>query len=243
MGWNINASYWRLNAQGITPATAGKVFYVSDSTWWNAQYLNDVFTLDFDWVHRVFTTITLALGACVAGRGDVVVIASDYTTAPTDTELWSAGTKWVKILFSNGNTFGEQLAMTANKALPATTNGTLFTVTWVCELISIIGIVTTVIQTQACNLKLSTVSNSATTDVCDVLNISAKAVQSRFSITGTFGDSLISTAKGVPVARQATSLVVQEGTIVANTTATNTGAVRWLVRYKPLQDGSRIVWA
>ena len=48
MGWNNNASYGRLNAQSITPATAGKVFYVSDSTGLNAQYLADVFIGDYD---------------------------------------------------------------------------------------------------------------------------------------------------------------------------------------------------
>jgi hypothetical protein len=51
---------------------------------------------------------------------------------------------------------------------------------------------------------------------------------------------MINTAKWVPVARQATSVVVQEGTIIATTSATNTGAIRWSVLYRPLQNGSRI---
>ena len=63
------------------------------------------------------------------------------------------------------------------------------------------------------------------------------------SITGTFADALINTAKGVPVARQATSLVIQEGTIIATTSATNGGAIRWSVVYKPLQAGSKVVAA
>jgi len=243
MGWNNNASYWRLNAQSITPATAGKVFYVSDSSGLNSQYLNDVFPGDYDWVNRVYSTITLAIGACVAGRWDIVVISSDYTTSPTDIELGSSGTKWVKILFSNLLNYWEQLVMTTNKSLPATTTGALFTVVGVCEIISVIGEVTTILQTQACNLKLSTVSNSATTEICSDLNISGKLVQSRMSITGTFGDALINTAKGVPVARQATSVIVQEGTIIATTSATNTGAIRWTARYKWMREGSRIIAA
>lgn len=133
--------------------------------------------------------------------------------------------------------------MTASKALPASTTGDLFTVTGLVEVIAIIGVVTTVIQTQTCNLKLSTVSNSATTDICADLDITAKAAQSRMSITGTFANALINTAKGVPVARQATSFIAQEGTIIATTSATNTGAIRWIVRYKPLQEGARIVAA
>jgi hypothetical protein len=133
--------------------------------------------------------------------------------------------------------------MGASSALPATTTGTIFTVTGLVEVIAIVGIVTTVIQTQTCNLKLSTVSNSATTDICANLDISAKAAQSRMSITGTFANAMLNTAKGVPVARQATSIVVQEGTIIATTDATNTGAIRWSVLYRPLQEGSRIVSA
>jgi len=43
-------------------------------------------------VTRVYSTITLALAATVADRGDTIVIAPDYTTAITDAELTTAGT-------------------------------------------------------------------------------------------------------------------------------------------------------
>lgn len=133
--------------------------------------------------------------------------------------------------------------MGASKSLPATTTGDLFTVTGLVEVIAIIGVVTTVVQTQACNLKLSTVSNGATTDISADLNITGALAQSRMSITGTFANATINTAKGVPVARQATPIVIQEGTIIATTSATNTGAIRWMIRYKPMQEGARIVAA
>ena len=230
-------------AAATTPSTTGKTFLAVLSTSTNLGLLQDLFTVDNDGVQRVYTSLTTALAACVAGRGDVVVVSPDLTTAPNDTELASAGTKGVKIVFANIAGSGEQIAMTTSKSLPATTTGDIFTVTGLVEVISIIGVVTTVVQTQACNLKLSTVSNSATTDVCADLNISAAAAQSRMSITGTFANALINTAKGVPVARQATSFIAQEGTIIATTSATNTGAIRWVVRYKPLQEGARIVAA
>ena len=60
------------------------------------------------------------------------------------------------------------------------------------------------------------------------------------SITGTFVNAMINTAKGVPVARQATSIVAQEGTIILTTSATNTGNIRWSVRYKPLSYWARV---
>lgn len=245
MARSKEAGYGRLAAQTLTRRTAGKTFYVTSAigTGANAQFLQDVFTPDNDGVSRVYSSITLATAALVANRGDVIVVASDYTTAPTDTELAAIATAKATIVFADQTETSEMIAMTINKALPATTTGAIFTITGVVEIISIIGVVTTVIQAQSCNCKISTVSNSATTDICADLDINGKLAQSRMSITGTFANAMINTAKGVPVARQATSIIAQEWTVILTTSATNTGNIRWLVRYKPLQPGSRIVAA
>jgi len=243
MSLNLNAGYGSVVANSVTPSTTGKTFFAILSTATNLSALQDLFTIDNDGVQRVYTSLTSALAACVAGRWDVVVISSDLTTAPTDTELGSAGTKGVRLVFANVPESWELIAMTSNKALPATATGSIFTVTGVVEILAIVGVVTTSIQAQACNAKIATVSNSATTDVCANLDLNAAAAQDRLSITGTFANAMIKTAKGVPVARQATSFIAQEGTIALITGATNTGNVRWMVRYKPLQEGSRIVAA
>ena len=247
--YNNNASYGALAARALTPMTTGKTFYVTAAigTGKSAQFLQDIFPTDSDGVVRVYEDITDAIAACTAGRGDVIVIANDYTTAPTDTELTALATAGASIVYAanagNGNDATEFNVTGGSKTLPATGTGSLFTVTGVVEIIAIVGVVTTVIQTQACNLKLSTVSNSATTDICADLNISANAAQSRYSITGTFANALINTAKGVPVARQATSVIAQEGTIIATTSATNTGAIRRSVIYRPVQVGSKVTAA
>ena len=240
--FNQNASYGRAIFQQATGKTAGKTFYVSSASGANINNLQQLFTPDDTGVNpiRLFTSITLALAECVAGRWDIILVAPDYTTAPTDTELGSAGTKWVLIEYMNQKASNDQLAVTSNLALPASTTGTIFNVTGVCEVIAIFGIVTTVIQTQTCNFKLSTVSHSATTDICANLDITAAAVADRFSITGTFANAMIKTAKWVPVARQATSIIVQEGTIIGTTSATNTGNVRRHVLYRPLTPWARI---
>lgn len=243
MSYNINAGYGAVVANATMGRTVGKTFFVTASSGKNVDFMQDVFGTDYDGLGRVYATITLALAQCVTGRGDVVIVASDFTTAPTDANLTSAGTKGVKITFSNQGDASEFVEMGTSKNLPATTTGAIFTVTGVVEIIAITGVVTTVIQTQACNVKVSTVSNSATTDICANLDVTAAAAQSRMSITGTFANALLNTAKGVPVARQATPLIVQEGTIILTTSATNTGAIRWAVRYRPLQEGSRIVAA
>lgn len=242
MALNLNAWYGSKISNKIAGKTAGKTFYVTSSTGANWPTLQQLFTPDDTWVNqvRVWSSITLALAECVTGRGDVILVAPDYTTAPTDTELGSAGTKWVRIEYINQPEWVYQVAATANLALPATTTGTLFTVTGLCELIAIVWVVTTVIQSQTCNFKISTVSNSTTTDICTNLNINGNLAQSRYSITGTFADAMINTNRWVPVARQATAIIIQEGTIIATTSATNTGNIRWVALYRPLSPWARI---
>ena len=101
MALNLNSGYGMAVAGATIPSTTGKTFFVILSTSTNLPAMQDLFTFDTDGVQRVYTSLTTALAACVAGRGDVVVISSDLTTAPTDTELSSAGTKGVKIIFAN----------------------------------------------------------------------------------------------------------------------------------------------
>ena len=245
MSLNQNASYWKAMLEKLIAKTAGKTYFVTGAigTGANAQVIQELFPVDQDGKLRVYSTITLALAACTAGDNEAIVIASDYTTAPTDTELGSAGTKGVAIYFADQLDSSEQVAMTDNKLLAQTGDLDIFTVTGICEVISIVGIVTTVIQTQTNASLLKTVSNSATTDICAALDITAKTAQSRMSITGTFANAMINTAKWVPVARQATSFVVQEGSIQLECAASNTGAIRRSIVYKPLSLGARIVVA
>lgn len=243
MALNLNAWYGSKISDKITGRTAGKTFYVTSATGANGATLQELFTPDDTWVNqvRVWSSITLALAECVTGRGDVIMLAPDYTTAPTDTEIGSAGTKWVRIVYMNETDLSlEQRAVSANLALPASTTGTIFTVVWLVELVSIHWVITTAIQAQACNLKLSTVSNWTTTDLCANLDINAKAAQSRLYITGTLANAMGSTAKGVPWIRQAWALMLQEGTIIATTDATNTGNIRRHVFYKPMSPWARI---
>lgn len=242
----MNAGYGSLIAHGLHKSTTGKTFFVTDpiGVGASAQLLHDIFPVDNDGVVRVHNNFASALAATVAGRWDVIVIANDFTTAPTDAELTTAGTNWVSIVQSGANTpWNEVLVTGSSKTLPASTTGTLFAVTGVVEIVAIVWVVTTAIQDQACNLKLSTVSNSATTDVCSNLDIADDAAQSRMSITGTFANALINTAPWVPVARQATSFIAQQWNIIATTTATNTGAIRWSVLYRPIQAWSKVVAA
>jgi hypothetical protein len=118
--------------------------------------------------------------------------------------------------------------------LPATTSANLFTITGGRILLTaIVGQVTTVIQTQANNLNLAfdpTVAGS-NVNLCAVLNISAHAVGTLYSITGVPTDAMLS---GLAVMSMTTPVILQPGAIVATTSATNTGQVSWKMWYMPL---------
>jgi hypothetical protein len=126
--------------------------------------------------------------------------------------------------------------------LPASTQTAKFTISGGKVIISdIIGEVTTIIQNQACNLKL--VSNptvGADVDLCAVLDINADVVGTVYSITGTLADAMIATTSGAGVS-QASPITVNAGTIDVSTSATNTGSVKWTLFYIPVEAGAKVV--
>ena len=127
--------------------------------------------------------------------------------------------------------------------LPASTTGAIFTVSGGPVLLTfILGSVTTVIQTQACNYSLESDPTVAGSNValCAVLDISAKAVGTYFTITGTLATAMSS---GLAVIGQNTKLVVPAGSIVQKTSATNTGQVAWSMWYQPLVAGASVAAA
>ena len=129
----------------------------------------------------------------------------------------------------------------ATAALPQTTSETLVTITGGRVILAnIIGEVTTVIQTQADNTKLvfNPTEAGASTDICAVLNITAKAVGTLFSITGTVATALQS---GLWLTTtMATPLILSEGNIELECAASNTGNVKWDIYYLPLDEGATV---
>lgn len=246
MAYNINSGYGALQSSTLWAPTTGKTFVVATAVAGNNyDRLSQIFKPDSDGINRLHTTPTLALAQCVAGRGDVVYIDLSYTTALTAAELLAAETKGVFVqVAGNMLATGQMFVNRVTAALPATTAADIFTVTGDVIVDSIIGVVTTVIQTQANNLKVIVKKGSTSTDICADLNTSAHAVGSRYSITGTYANALINTAIGVPLAPQATGVFVEGGsTIRLNTSATNTGSVKWTIKYRPQAPGSMIIAA
>jgi len=132
----------------------------------------------------------------------------------------------------------------ATAALPATTDGALFTITGGRILLtSIVGEVTTVIQTQANNtkLKFNPTATGADQDLCAVLDTSADAVGELYTITGIVADAMRS---DLLIGQGMTNpLILSEGDIELDCAATNTGSVKWTAHYIPLDDGAVLVSA
>jgi hypothetical protein len=135
----------------------------------------------------------------------------------------------------------------ATAALPQTAAAAIFTISTGKVLVtSIIGEVTTVIQTQADNTKLTfdPTDAGATQDLCAVLDITADAVGTMYSITGTpataMKDALNFLSSDKVLAQP---LVLKPGSILLDCAASNTGSVKWELRYVPLEDGATVVAA
>jgi hypothetical protein len=135
----------------------------------------------------------------------------------------------------------------ATAALPQTAAGALFTVTSGRILLTeLIGEVTTVIQTQANNTKLTfdPTDAGATQDLCAVLDITADAVGTMYSLTGTpatamqDGLNFLSPNKALPRA-----IILKPGSILLDCAASNTGAVKWDAFYVPLDANARLAAA
>lgn len=139
--------------------------------------------------------------------------------------------------------FGSKADRTA-AALPQTTQAALFTVTGGRVLVtSIVGEVTTVIQTQANATKL--ISNPTTgtdVDLCATLDITADQVGCLYGITGLFSDAMVGANAGAGVVPR-NAVVVPVGTIDLSCAASNTGAVKWSLTYIPLDNGASVTAA
>ncbi|MEU0207352.1 MULTISPECIES: hypothetical protein [Streptomyces] len=135
----------------------------------------------------------------------------------------------------------------ATAALPQTTAGALFTITGGKVLItSLVGEVTTVIQTQADNTKLTfdPTDAGATQDLCAVLDITADAVGTLYSITGTPATAMQDALNFLPSNKvPAQPIVLKPGSILLDCAASNTGSVKWDLTYIPLDNGAAVAAA
>jgi len=235
--YNKNSGY----GQFLGKETNGKTFLLASTSESNYQTLAQIFTYDPEGQARIFNSWADAISATVAGRGDKILVSKGFTTAPTLAQLATINTNQVVAEQIGGKQGDHYVTTRASATLPATTATPYFTVTGKVRIIDIIGEVTTVVQTQTCNAKLiANPTVGADVDMCAVKDITAAAVGTIFTITGTLANAMVQTASACAVA-QASPLVVTAGTIDLSTSATNTGATKWTVRYEPIDAGAMVI--
>lgn len=135
----------------------------------------------------------------------------------------------------------------ATAALPQTTAGALFTITGGRILLTeLIGEVTTVIQTQANNTKLTfdPTDAGATQDLCAVLDITADAVGTMYSLTGTPATAMQDGLNFLsPNKTLAKAVILKPGSILLDCAASNTGSVKWTACWVAFDGAARLVAA
>lgn len=131
-------------------------------------------------------------------------------------------------------------------SLPASTDLSIFTVTGGRIIVtSILGEVTTVIQAQACALKLKSVPTTGTAkDISGTFDVNALEVGGLISLDGTaLSTTLSGTNAGGALATRGSGIFVPIGAIKYNTAATNTGAIKWSITYIPYDNGAVVTAA
>lgn len=137
---------------------------------------------------------------------------------------------------------------TIAKNSPVIASDDLFTVSGgPVRLLSLAGLITTVIQTQANNAKLTyTPTGGSAVDLCAVLNVTASAAGKVLVLNGVKATALVlSTDTGVVVAANQSGMpiVLMPGTIALNCTASNTGVVDWYIEFEPMAPGALVTAA
>lgn len=142
--------------------------------------------------------------------------------------------------------FGVQVVKSA-LALPQTATSTLFTVSAAGPVLvtSLIGVVSTAIQNQACTLALGTVpttGTSSSTGLATATSISNKEAGTMvvpLVSAGVAGALVVGSNAGASLFLP-TPFIVTPGTITWTTSASNTGNMTWYATYVPLANGASL---
>lgn len=132
----------------------------------------------------------------------------------------------------------------AAAALPATTTQNIFTVSggrvWAGLLF---GEITTVVQAQACNLKVTLAATAGgNVDLAANLDINAFALGRLLLVEGD-GTALVSNGGALLSGIGSAGMILSPGSVRIETSATNTGATKWTMYYVPLDIGAAVVSA
>ena len=135
------------------------------------------------------------------------------------------------------------MEQTVSKAITSIVTQDLFEVTGgPIKVVDFTGLVTTLIQDQACSIKLliDPTNPAGDIDLCAALEIRTDAVGTIYNITGTEANALVEATDNVTDG-MVTPLIMGPGMIELNSTATNTGAINWGLRFQPMAEGVEVI--
>ena len=132
----------------------------------------------------------------------------------------------------------------ATAALPASTHAPIFTITGGRVIVNmILGKVTTIIQTQTCNTKVTSYPTTGTNvDLCTVTDITALEVGGMLAVPAVASTALTKANAGAIIC-PAGAFVVPIGALHLDCGATNTGSIQWSCWWTPFDDGALLVAA
>src|SRR6185503_3956174 len=122
MLYNLNSGWCSLMAEGIAESAVagGKVFVVASSSHPQFQALKELFIPDPEGLTRFYTTITAALGACVANRGDIIYVAEGYTETESAAAGLAIGVAGVTIIGLGNGTLRPTISFSTSTAATVT---------------------------------------------------------------------------------------------------------------------------
>jgi hypothetical protein len=128
-------------------------------------------------------------------------------------------------------------------ASPLTT-GTLWTYTGGIYVLAIHGIVRTVIQAQATNVKLSLKNDALTAfDLCTNLDATGDAVGTVYSLPAAVASALVATTDGALItllAQPHLAICSTSGVITVTYGAASTGIIDWYMRWEPATPNASV---
>lgn len=195
--------------------------------------------------------VSACTGHCVDNRVIVTTRASEIVASTAMNYLGNLGSATNGLdqyAVPLGITSDPIVAVSAIKALPQTTTSTVATVSGGAVILeAIVAEVTTAIQNQLNNTKFTftDTAGSTATDICAVTTIANLGVGSFFyPKLDAAATALVTVASGtssVAFAEQAgNGVIMGPGTLVINCAASNTGNVKYHLRYRSLQPGATI---
>lgn len=133
-----------------------------------------------------------------------------------------------------------------SRTIPATTTDQIFRVRGGRVLVqALVGEVTTLIQTQADNMKVSSkrLDNSSAAvgtavDIAANVDITAREVGGLYFVEGDGTAGVLSNAGAAFIGPNGGQWIAPQGEIYVTTSATNTGAMKWDIWYQPLDPGA-----